>query len=798
MPLLLIAACLLCLPLSPALARPAEWRISDGHLQVAGERIFLKIAKPLRNFADPAAVDRLIDDLDLLQAKGYNVIEINCYWHHFDFDGDGVPDRSTEPLAKLVRAIHARGMFPCLSTETYGVGGGNVPGPFWDRYPDAVAVNAQGKEVRDTEYGFESIVPSLFHQPYLDAARRFVRHITEAVPNELILYYETTVEPQFIGNQWLDFSDHGRRAYEAWREANGGAGPDWPEAFPVEGSFLEDPDWRRFRAEALAEWVNLDGQVYRDVAGEEAYIAVDYLETGGGEMPQRNGDSRVFLEQLTVADIIQVNWHWNLATRSTNTVAYRNVREVAETTGRDWVITEHMTMNPVDFRTPERVPAILRSTLEHGTVFGWEFVNVKPSTDDPFAMYHDDWSPKPIMAAVDDRWDHWQQVIQDAIDGKQPGVTGLETGPMVGHTTDSTASIWAYDSEAESIAVELWRAGPNPEERQRFTLPPADGRRPVFRHTFIGLEPQTAYLYSLQVAGRDAAVGSFTTAPVAGEPAQFSYVVTSCMNPRQWPIQPAWDQVRRQRPAFHLLIGDNVYADSTDYDVLWQHHREQRAVPNFANVLANVPSYATWDDHDFGPNDSHAQTPGKENSLAAFKDLWANPGYGTRETPGVFYRFRWADVDYFVLDNRYHRTDEHADVPDKTQFGEAQLRWLYHGLKDSEATFKIVVTGYDVMGSRYPDEIKVIADLIRRSGAAGVLFHAGDIHRNELKQQDHGAGYPITQITSSGIARNAERPWAMIDIDTTLDDPTLTARFFVKEKLDQTHTLRLSDLTPTP
>jgi alkaline phosphatase D len=380
----------------------------------------------------------------------------------------------------------------------------------------------------------------------------------------------------------------------------------------------------------------------------------------------------------------------------------------------------------------------------------------------------------------------------------RPGVAGVESGPMVGHTTDTTASIWAYDPEADTITVELWRAGPNPQPRRRFEVEPAEARRRVFRHTFTGLEPDTAYLYRLRVEGRDPAVGSFTTAPVPGESTAFRYVVTSCMNPRQWPVQPAWDLVRRQRPAFHLLVGDNVYADSTDYDVLWQHHLEQRAIPNFAQVLAHVPSYATWDDHDFGPNDAHAQTPGKHHSLAAFKDLWANPGYGLPNLPGVFFHFRWADVDYFVLDNRYYRTDEHAQVPDKTQFGAAQLQWLERGLKTSDATFKFVVTGYDVMGARYPDEIKTIARIIRRSGATGVLFHAGDIHRNQFKQQDHGAGYPITQITSSGIARNPKRPWAMIDVDTTLDDPAITARFFVEEKLDQTHTIRLSDLSPSP
>lgn len=785
------------LPVAAAQARPAEWKIVDGGLQVGGERVFLKIAKPLRNFADAAAVDQLIEDLDLLKAKHYNTIEINCYWHHFDFDGDGSIDVSTDPLVKLVQAIHERGMFPCLSTETYGVGGGNVPGPFWERYPDAVAVNSEGRPVRDTEYGFESIVPSLFHQPYIDAARRFARNITEAVPHDLILYFETTVEPQFIGNQWLDFSEHGKQAYASWRAANGDVGPDWPDAFPVGEAFLNDPEWLRFRAETLAAWVNDDAHVYRDVAGEDAYIAVDYLETDGGEMPQRNGDSRLFLENLTAANIIQINWHWNLATRFTNHVAYENVKNIAEETGRAWVITEHMTLNPVDFRRPEMVPAILRSTLEHGSLFGWEFVNVKPSTEDPFAMYYDDWSPKPVMSAVDDRWTHWQHIIDAKMKGTSLPKIGVEAGPLVGHTTDTTASIWAYDKDAKELKVEWWPADDD-SSRKAAALRPKGERSPVSRHTFTDLEPATSYRYSLGVEGRDPAVGSFTTAPPTGKPTRFSYVVTSCMNPRQFPVQPAWDTVLRQKPAFHLLVGDNVYADSTDYEVLRTHHLEQRAIPNFAQVLATVPSYATWDDHDFGPNDSHAQTPGKENSLAAFRDLWANPAYGTPELPGVFYHFRWADIEFFVMDNRYYRTDEHAKVANKTQFGQDQLKWLYDGLRRSDATFKLVVTGYDVMGSRYPDEIKTIAQIIKRSGATGVLFHAGDIHRNEFKQQDHGAGYPITQITSSGIAQNPKRPWAMIDVDTTLDDPTITARFFVKEQLDQTFTVRLSDLSPNP
>lgn len=70
------------------------WEIRDGKFYRNGEWIFLKVGKPLRNFADTAVVERLIDDWNVLKAKHYNTIEINCYWHHFDRDSDGMPDVS--------------------------------------------------------------------------------------------------------------------------------------------------------------------------------------------------------------------------------------------------------------------------------------------------------------------------------------------------------------------------------------------------------------------------------------------------------------------------------------------------------------------------------------------------------------------------------------------------------------------------------------------------------------------------------------------------------------------------------
>ncbi len=258
-------------------------------------------------------------------------------------------------------------------------------------------------------------MPSHFSPDYLRTSRRFIRNLVASLDTSPILFFETTVEPQYIGNQDLCFSAHGRRAYEAWLTKNTLDGPDWPEEFPASEQFLKHPVWNRFRAEALADWVNGDAAAFREGAGRDIWIAVDYLETGGSEMPRRNGDSRVFLRALDCADIIQVNWHWHLGKRAPNLVAYENVRAVMSETGRAWAVTEHMTLNGSDFR-PKETPELLRNALRQGTRFAWEFTNIAAATNDPFCLYHDDWSPKPTMAVVDEQWDAWMKELRTATD----------------------------------------------------------------------------------------------------------------------------------------------------------------------------------------------------------------------------------------------------------------------------------------------------------------------------------------------------------------------------------------------
>ena len=404
----LLPLCVLCalcgsLLCFPAHARPAGVVLHRGKMYVNGRWTFLKIAKPLLNYADAKSVDDFIPHLPTLKKKHYNVVEINCYWHHFDRKGDAT-NLPTAPLRKFIDAVEAAGMFPCLSVETYGVGGGQIPQGFWEDHPDAIAIDSSGREVKDDEYGVMSRVPSLFSKAYLDASRKYIWELARAIPHEKILWFETTVEPQYMGKHALDFSPHTRREWEAWLKENNLAGPAMPRP-PVQKDFLNDPTWNRFRAEWLAGWINGDAATFREIAGPDAYVAVDYLETCGPDMRNRNGDSITFLRKLSSPNIIQVNWHWHVRDNQPNQCAYDNVKQVMKELGRDWAIAEHMTLNGTDYSV-EQTPDLLRNTIRQGSGFGWEFVSVTPDRS-PFSLYNPDFSPRPTMKLVDDQWPRW-------------------------------------------------------------------------------------------------------------------------------------------------------------------------------------------------------------------------------------------------------------------------------------------------------------------------------------------------------------------------------------------------------
>jgi alkaline phosphatase D len=357
--------------------------------------------------------------------------------------------------------------------------------------------------------------------------------------------------------------------------------------------------------------------------------------------------------------------------------------------------------------------------------------------------------------------------------------SALLSGPMPAYSDLRETAIWLQTTHAVDAQIRFHPEGRPAEARLSPVVRtgPADDYVAVF--TLAELDPGTRYAYEVYLDGRSVARPyplAFTTQTQwrwRTDPPDFALMFGSCA----YINDPAYDRpgapygsdheiftaMAAKRPSFMLWVGDNVYTREADFfspGGIRYRYRHDRALPLLQPFLASTHHYATWDDHDYGPNDSDATFALKEVALEVFQRYWPATHRGLRDTPGVFQRFAWNDVDFFLLDDRFHRMpDRWADGPDKTMLGRAQLDWLKASLVSSRAPFKVIAVGNQVLNplSRsegwldYPGEQAELLDFIRDRKIDGVLFLSGDRHLTELIRLERPGQYPLYDYTSSPL-----------------------------------------------
>lgn len=387
-----------------------------------------------------------------------------------------------------------------------------------------------------------------------------------------------------------------------------------------------------------------------------------------------------------------------------------------------------------------------------------------------------------------------------------PAVPEGTAGPLVGHVTASEAVLWMYVPTGVKTTVKCGPEGGREKDAvfETFADPAVVGAGGPVRVVLDGLSADTRYVFQVAVGGKDdpAWAGSFRTAPVDGTPGKFRMALTSCMKTGQ--PQASWYLLLAQQPDLHLTVGDTHYADTTDPVVQWEHHVRYRRQPEFATVLRNIPTYSVWDDHDYGPNNSDGTAKGKEKSLKGWMQFWGNPGAGTPETPGAFYKFRRGEVEFFVVDGRYHRSPDMApDDRNKRMLGDAQFEWLLGGLKASTAKFKVIASGSTLDHSPgdgwriYTFSRHRLLDSIKEHGISGVMYCSGDIHASLVWEHPESGrvGYPLVEVISSGVANSKTLSFATLDFDTEAADPTVRVRIVWGDgTVRDDRTWKLSDL----
>lgn len=248
--------------------------------------------------------------------------------------------------------------------------------------------------------------------------------------------------------------------------------------------------------------------------------------------------------------------------------------------------------------------------------------------------------------------------------------------------------------------------------------------------------------------------------------------------------QPIWAPIVATRPDVFMFIGDNIYGDTEDMNEMKSKYDMLDAIPGFRRLSRRIPILATWDDHDYGLNDGGAGFSKRAESQQVFLDFFGIPTDSPRRSRAGVYDAIVAGpsgrrVQFIMLDTRYHRSSLRPkppndpligryvpdDAPQKTMLGEEQWQWLAEQLS-KPAEFRIIASSIQVVAEDHgwekwmnlPRERERLFRLIRETAATGVVFISGDRHLAELSMMDGGIGYPIYDLTASGM-NNASHKW---------------------------------------
>jgi len=248
---------------------------------------------------------------------------------------------------------------------------------------------------------------------------------------------------------------------------------------------------------------------------------------------------------------------------------------------------------------------------------------------------------------------------------------------------------------------------------------------------------------------------------------------------KQYEPQPLWEIIVQNEPDLWIWLGDNIYGDTVDMEVLKKKYELQKSNTEYQQLLKTCPIIGIWDDHDYGTNDGDKNYPEKEKSKELMLDFLGVPNNAAvRKREGAYQAYtigkKGKKVKIILLDGRYFRDELIKDNSKKKRYilnetgdilGEVQWEWLSQELSDTSIALNIIACGTQMIPkdhrfekwANFPKARKRLFDLLEEKQPKGVILLSGDRHIAEIsKIKLDGLPYDLYDITSSGMTHSWE------------------------------------------
>jgi len=238
-----------------------------------------------------------------------------------------------------------------------------------------------------------------------------------------------------------------------------------------------------------------------------------------------------------------------------------------------------------------------------------------------------------------------------------------------------------------------------------------------------------------------------------------------------------WREILHHHPEIWIWLGDNIYGDTHDMQLMETKYQQQRSYPGYQELVSSSTKIiGTWDDHDYGMNDGGKYYSRKEESkklalefLEVTQDnpVWQHQGL----YQSYLYSFDRYKLNVILLDTRYFRDTIYRDIntraylPNETGdiLGEEQWSWLEKKLKNSEVDLTIIGSSIQVISedhawekwANFPAARKRLFNLLKKYPEKKVILISGDRHIAEISKITlPGLPYPLYDFTSSGLTHS--------------------------------------------
>lgn len=295
----------------------------------------------------------------------------------------------------------------------------------------------------------------------------------------------------------------------------------------------------------------------------------------------------------------------------------------------------------------------------------------------------------------------------------------------------------------------------------------------IVRAKVEGLEAGTLYRYRLifgadETSANAGPTRTFKTLPDPSADTSLSFIMGSCQNyaffmngkdgrgptAKEEDLSlgyPVYSAMLALKPNFFIGTGDIVYYDhpaktaAKTVPEMRKKWHEQFRFPRLIEFFAVTPAYWSKDDHDFRYNDADrdgANLPAVSTGMQIFREQMPIHLLGDATTPTYrTHRVHKHLQLWFVEGRDYRSPNAMADGPDKTLWGVKQREWLQRTLKDSDATWKVIITPTPMVGPDrdskmdnhtntrgFRQEADRFFAWLKENGVANVMSFCGDRH----------------------------------------------------------------------